>query len=693
MNFSFAYPTWFLLFCLCVGFIFSFALYFKKKNNFPFTWQFVLVILTRFFTGAILVFLLLSPILKYLQKKEDKPTIAFIQDNSASIKNAFKKIDSVAYQKNVRDLIAELQKDYNVKTFSLGNQLKDSLHFEYNENGSDISSPLETIMTTLENENLGAVILASDGIYNKGMSPLNLTYPFKGAVYSIGLGDTTIQRDALVARVFANKMVYLGDQFAIRSDVSAYACKGSSVTVSVFSHSANRVVATQNFSVTEERFSKSIETIIDARSVGVQHYTISISKVDGEQNIANNAQDVYVEVIDSKENVLIVANAPHPDIFALKEALTKNKNFKVDIKTAQKVDANISDYNLVVLHNLPSVNYNVNSILEQAKKMGISLWFITGSQTAIPLFNQAQNCLQIAPRGMSLNDASANLNKEFSYFTLSNTTGLLQVPPLATPFGEYTTGANTQVLMTQKIGSVNTNYPLWIVQQNNAARVGVTAGEGLWRWRLYDYQQHKNQNLVDEYILKTAQFLSVKHDKKQFRTTIQKSVFTESEPITFDAELYNENYELINTPDVNLTITDEANTKKKYSLNKEGNSYSLSLGNLAAGKYAYTSQTAYNGKNYSASGNFSVVAINIEDVNTTADFGMLNQLAKNYGGEFVYPSEINSIKEKIKNNQAVKTILRTQVNTEPLINWKWLFGLLIFLLSIEWFIRKYTGNY
>jgi hypothetical protein len=201
------------------------------------------------------------------------------------------------------------------------------------------------------------------------------------------------------------------------------------------------------------------------------------------------------------------------------------------------------------------------------------------------------------------------------------------------------------------------------------------------------------KQLVDEYILKTAQFLAVKHDKKQFRTTLQKSVFTENEPITFDAELYNENYELINSPDVNLTITDEANTKKKYSLNKEGNSYSLSLGNLSAGKYAYTSQTAYNGKNYSASGNFSVVAINIEDVNTTADFGMLNQLAKNYGGEFVYPSEINSIKDKIKNNQAVKTILRTQVNTEPLINWKWLFGILIFLLSLEWFIRKYTGNY
>jgi hypothetical protein len=642
---------------------------------------------------SILAFLLLSPVLKYLQNKEEKPTIAFIQDNSASEKVGFKKIDSIAYRKDVLNLMDELKKDYNVKQFSFGNQLSDSLKFKFNEQSTDISSALELVMTTLESDNLGGIILASDGIYNKGASPLSVNYPYKGAIYTIGIGDTNVQKDALVARVFANKVVYLGDQFAIRSDIAAYACKGSQVTVTVFSHNSNRVISSQNVQVSDERYSKSIETILDAKSAGVQHFTITVSKVEGEQNLANNTQEVYVEVIDSKENVLIIANAPHPDVFAIRDALSKNKNYKIDVMTADKVNAKIGDYNLIILHNLPSVKYNANSLIDQAKKIGISIWYITGSQTAMAAFNQDQDALQITSRGLSANDAQGVLNPNFSYFTVNAANNISSLPPLSVPFGDYKIGPNTQVLMYQKLGGVTTQYPLFLVQQHVNGRVGVLTGEGIWRWRLYDYNQHNNHTLVDDYLLKTAQYLSVKHDKKQFRTSIAKTVYTESEPITFDAELYNENYELINTPDVNLVILDSANKKYQFTMNKNGNSYSLNIGNLGVGKYSYATSTSFNGQSYTATGNLIVVAQNIEEVNTTADFGLLNQLAKNYGGEFIYPSQIASLKEKIKRNASIKTILRSTVNINPLIDWKWLFALVIALLSIEWFVRKRSGNY
>ena len=637
--------------------------------------------------------MLLSPVLKYLQNKEEKPMIAFIQDNSASEKVGFKKTDSIAYRKDVLNLIDELKKDYNVKEFSFGNQLSDSLKFKFNEQSTDISSALELVMTTLESNNLGGIILASDGIYNKGASPLSVNYPYKGAIYTIGIGDTNVQKDALVARVFANKVVYLGDQFAIRSDIAAYACKGSQVTVTVFSHNSNRVISSQNAQVSDERYSKSIETILDAKSAGVQHFTITVSKVEGEQNLANNTQEVYVEVIDSKENVLIIANAPHPDVFAIRDALSKNKNYKIDVMTADKVNAKIGDYNLIILHNLPSVNYNANSLIDQAKKIGISIWYITGSQTAMAAFNQDQDALQITSRGLSANDAQGVLNPNFSYFTVNAANNISSLPPLSVPFGDYKIGPNTQVLMYQKLGGVTTQYPLFLVQQHVNGRVGVLTGEGIWRWRLYDYNQHNNHTLVDDYLLKTAQYLSVKHDKKQFRTSIAKTVYSESEPITFDAELYNENYELINAPDVNLVILDSANKKYQFTMNKNGNSYSLNIGNLGVGKYSYATSTSFNGQSYTATGNLIVVAQNIEEVNTTADFGLLNQLAQNYGGEFIYPSQIASLKEKIQRNASIKTILRSTVNINPLIDWKWLFALLIVLLSIEWFVRKRSGNY
>jgi hypothetical protein len=38
-------------------------------------------------------------------------------------------------------------------------------------------------------------------------------------------------------------------------------------------------------------------------------------------------------------------------------------------------------------------------------------------------------------------------------------------------------------------------------------------------------------------------------------------------------------------------------------------------------------------------------------------------------------------------------LLRANIQNDPLINWKWLFGLFIAFLALEWFVRKRTGNY
>jgi hypothetical protein len=671
----------------------SFILYRKQQDRFPTKWIYYTLAALRFLLMSALAFLLLSPIFNYLKTQEQKPTIAFIQDNSASQKFAFRKIDSAIYHQRVTKLLNELRNDYQVKEFSIGETLRDTARFQYNEEASDLSSPIESIVSNLESENLGAIILATDGIYNKGISPLSANYPYKGSIYTVGIGDTALQRDALLARVFANKLIYLGDQFAIRTDIAAFACEGKNLVVSVYSHNAKRAIYSQTIRVSDARFSKGIETILEAKSAGLQHYTISVSQVEGEQNIANNSQEVYVEVVDSKQKVLLIANAPHPDVFALRDALSKNKNFKVDVQMAERAKASMNDYSLLVLHNLPSVKYNVASLSKEAKRLGISVLYVVGSQTSIPLFNASQNALQIVSRGGTVNDAQGLLNNDFSYFTINSNQQVSSLPPLASPFGDYKTGISTQVLMWQKIGNATTTYPLWMMQQGSSARTGVIAGEGIWRWRLFDFNQHKNHNLVDDYMLKTAQYLAVKQDKEKFRVQVSKSVFSESEPISFDAELYNENFELINTPEVNIVLSNGSSKGDGYTMNKMESSYSLTLTNLSSGNYNYKATTSFNGKSYSASGSLVVVGQNLEAMNTTADFGMLNQLAKNYEGEFVFANQIESLADKIKKNQQIKPLLRANIQNDPLINWKWLFGLFIAFLALEWFVRKRTGNY
>jgi hypothetical protein len=88
-----------------------------------------------------------------------------------------------------------------------------------------------------------------------------------------------------------------------------------------------------------------------------------------------------------------------------------------------------------------------------------------------------------------------------------------------------------------------------------------------------------------------------------------------------------------------------------------------------------------------------VEAIQLEHYDLTARHGLLRGISEKYNGKMVYPSEISSLKDLLLNNVNIKPVMYQTNSTKAIINLKWLFFLLIFLLGIEWFLRRYFGNY
>jgi len=74
---------------------------------------------------------------------------------------------------------------------------------------------------------------------------------------------------------------------------------------------------------------------------------------------------------------------------------------------------------------------------------------------------------------------------------------------------------------------------------------------------------------------KTIQYLSLKDDKRKFRSASSKNIYKENESIILDAQLYNENYESINDPEVNVTVTDAAGKEYNYIMNRTQDFYAL----------------------------------------------------------------------------------------------------------------------
>jgi hypothetical protein len=234
---------------------------------------------------------------------------------------------------------------------------------------------------------------------------------------------------------------------------------------------------------------------------------------------------------------------------------------------------------------------------------------------------------------------------------------------------------------------------MWMLGETQLQKQAYLMGEGLWRWRMFNYVQTQNYDALDDLILKTIQYLSVKGDKRKFKSLLSKNVFNENENVLISAQLYNDNYQLINSCDVNLTLIDENEKKYTYTFSKENTAYSLDLGKLHTGVYTYEASTNCNGKSYKDLGKFTVKALQLEAQQITADDDMLFALSQKKNAQMVYANDLLSLSKMIKAQKDIKPIIYDSYKTDSIINLKIIFFILLFLLAFEWILRKYLGIY
>jgi hypothetical protein len=698
---SFSYPWWCIIFCIALGAAYALGLYYRDRTfdesatKSPWTrWAMGGF---RFVAVTILAVLLMSPFIRYRNTKTYKPIVAVLQDNSESIRNTFKAGDSAAYVKKMQGLIDKLSAKYDVVPYSFGSELKKAGDFGFNAKVSNISDAIDNVNDLYYNQNLGAVIIASDGIYNQGINPVYSAAKSTYSIYSVALGDTTIPKDLKFGSVYYNKITYLNDQFAVRADVEATFLSGKNavLTVTELDNGGAKLLSKKDFIIGSENFTGSYDFIIPAGKAGISHYQLSLTNLDGEVTYKNNVKDIFVEVLDGRQKILLVANSPHPDIAALKQAIESNKNYQLDIVYAADFATKLNDYNLVILHQLPSANYNAEAILTQAKALKKSILFIVGSQTSIGELNKAQTALNIAGSQSKFNDVTAKMGKNFNLFTVSDATqqAITKLPPLQCFFGEFKVNGASQTLLAQRINNVETDYPLWMFADQLDSKIGIIAGEGVWRWRLYDFMQNKNFDAFNEIMNKTVQYLAVKGDKRPFRVNLPKNIFQDNEAVTFDAQLYNANYEMVNTPDVDLKIKSADGKEYPFKFNKTDNYYTLNAGFLPVGTYSYSGSVKLGANAYKADGNFSIAPLQLEELRTVADHKVMYQLAAEHGGQMYHTNDFDKIADELLAKNVLKPVLYDTFLTESAINLKWIFFLVLILLSAEWFMRKYLGGY
>ena len=656
--------------CLFLGLVYAYFLYRKEALLTAKKIKQILFLIRTFFI-ALLAVLFLNPVVKSIHKTKHKPIVILAQDISESI------TDSLALQ--LLTQISENLTDFEVHKFSFSDKV--SKGFSSNNSGiaTSYSNLFNDMNSRFANQNIAGLVLATDGLYNSGSNPLydnRINFP----IYPIAQGDTLIVRDVSIAKVLKNEIAFLGNTFPMEITLLAQQCKGERIQVAI-SNKGKKIYTEDRIISNDDEYQK-IKINLLADEVGLQNYTIAVTQFPNEKNSRNNIYTAYVEVIDSRYKILLLTDKIHPDVFAYKSAIEKNKNYTVEQVDVIDFKGGFEAYQLVVIFGIQQNN----PLLIELKRVNVPLLVFDIQQNSNLKLTSA---FSFANRG-GLEEVKSVKSESFSKFTFSSELlNLIQdAPPLQTPFGKYTLQIGSELVIAQQVGIQVTSKPIILIDEANGRKLAFITAEGFWKWKLYDYANSKNNVAFDELFSKLTQYLVLEEDKSKFRIDYKKQI-TENSNIYFEASLYNDSYELINDKEISIVIQNEKGDEFNYEFSKSLERYNLNMGVLDVGKYTFLAKVT--GSELFRRGSFDVREIQLEQLYTVANHKLLFQLANISGGILFYTNQSDKIITAIKKSKNNFISVSTKEKLKGMINIPLILLILLLIISLEWFLRKYNG--
>ncbi len=648
-----------------------------KQRGTPYPW---LTAGLRALVVFLTIVLLIAPAFTINKQRTEKPILVYLHDNSESIATALG-ADSAKYRNDVTGVLKDLEDKFQIVRWGFGSGVQKDTLFDYTQPTTDIAEALSRAVDFYGQQNLGAIILATDGRFNRGLDPGFQQLSFGGPLYTVALGDSAPQADIRIQAVYANTTVNLNSQFEIRADIVANSISGYQGRVSLV-ESGRSESGSVNLSVNNQRFDKTVSFTVKADRPGLHHYVLTVSPAEGEINTSNNRRDVFVEVVAEKKKILLAAFAPHPDVKAIRDVITASGSYEVFVRTFDQLPASVEEFDVLILHSLPAQGLPMRQLTGNTKPT----WWIMGTGSDNMVMNQLQQMARLNVNTRNLQHQFAGLESDFLSFTLSPGAAALieKLPPLAVPAGMIEQGPGAEVL----IRSRNPQQPLWLLADGRPSGA-LLIGEGLWRWRMHEYRQTQKNEVVDELIRQTVTFLASSVAEKPFSVVLAKNTWSDRESVFMQAFLLNRNNEQVNSPDATISISDSAGRKQQYSFERFGNAYRLNIGIRPAGTYSYTAEANLNGVRHTAAGSFAVQQIPVEMMETGANYPMLHQLARKYEGALIPGAYVASLADSVRNNQNIQPVIRNEAETIPLVDWKWYFFLILLIAATEWLLRKW----
>ena len=635
----------------------------------------------RFVTIFSVLLLLINPVFRTETFSLIKPKLPILIDNSESISELNQTI-------NVSDFITslksnkDLNKKFELSFYTFGNEFKINDSLTFNEKNTNISEAL-LLTNQLFKDEVAPTILITDGNQTLGNNYEFSSFNFKNSIYPLVIGDSTKYLALKIEQLNTNRYAFLKNNFPVEI-ILVY--QGSKNITSQFEvKKGTTTVYKETIEFTKNDKTKILKFTLPASSVGFQKYTAQINPITEEKNTINNSKQFVVEVIDQSTNVLIVSDIVHPDIGAIKRAIESNEQRKVTIKKPFEALSIVNDHQLIILYQ---PNRSFTNIYSEINKLNKNTLVFTGQQTDWYFLNNIQDNYIKEVTNQSENVVGI-LNKNYGAFVI-NDIDFSDYRPLKTLFGPLEIVVPYDNLLGQSIDGFETETSLLATTELNGSRNAIFDGEGIWKWRAQSFIESKNYNEFDIFFGKVIQYLASNKRRSRLEVSYE-NFYYNNKSIQISAQYFDKNFVFNSNANLSILITDSDSKQSfEYPLLLNENYYEINLSNLKSGEYVF--KVSVNDEIIlTKNGAFTILDFNVEQQFLNPDVTKLSRVATNTKGKDFFISDSFLLIDTLIKDDRFMQVEISKEKIEPLIEWRYLLGLIVLSLSIEWFLRKYNG--
>ena len=610
----------------------------------------------------------------------EKTNLVLLVDNSSSMtsEDKAKVISDLSSLKNKMESSSE---SFNILNYRFGAELSNSDSLGFTEKSTNISKALAGLNEIFTGTNT-AVLLFTDGNQTIGED-----YEFYGKrqkfpIYPVVLGDTTKYDDISISQINANRYAFLKNKFPLEVFISYDGKEEVSSELQVFVD--DKLVYKEKISLSNISNAKIVNTQIEASTVGIKNIKVIVPPLPNEKNTANNEKLLALEVLDEKTNVAIISTVQHPDIGALKKAIESNEQRLVSI---YRPDTDLSKLQEVDVYILYQPDASFDKVYKQIQLRKSNSFTILGTYTDLNFINRIQNNY-LVETGYPVQEFFASPNAAFSKFDISEFS-VEGFPPLVSDAGPVNVLGIGEPLLKVRIKGVDMDQPLLTTAEEDTAKHAILVGENIWKWRVQNYRNDQTFKDFDAFLGKLILYLSTSKGKNRFVLDYS-SIYNNSSETKIKATYFDEAFIFDSNASINIKVESKStNTSVEVPMLLKDGYYEADLSNLPPGKYDFAA-TVTKG-NLSRSGSFSILDFDAEKQFSSSNYAKLNRLAKNTGGKLYFPDHMDSLVKALETDPKFVPVQKSKQNVVPLIDFKFLLGIIIAALSLEWFIRKYNG--